>query len=93
VTIALDHVFIITKPDANEAEHLSELGLIEGNNNSQPGQGTSNRRFFLDGFTIEHTLCKRWKWGNEWSRQTAWYIKSLSGQRSLPLWHRGAQFR
>jgi hypothetical protein len=53
MTLLLDHVFIITKPEAGEASCLSELGFIEGNANVHPGQGTSNRRFFLDGFTIE----------------------------------------
>ena len=53
MTLLLDHIFIITKPQAGEATRLSELGFIEGNANVHPGQGTSNRRFFLDGFTIE----------------------------------------
>ena len=53
MTMYLDHIFIITKPDAPEAERLSALGFREGNPNTHPGQGTSNRRFFLDNFTIE----------------------------------------
>jgi len=53
MSMYLDHIFIITKPDAPEAERLSALGLREGNPNTHPGQGTSNRRFFLDKFTIE----------------------------------------
>lgn len=53
MTLSLDHIFIITTPGAAEAERLTELGFIEGNSNIHPGQGTSNRRFFLDGFTIE----------------------------------------
>lgn len=53
MSISLDHVFIITKPEAAEAERLIEIGFIEGNANVHPGQGTSNRRFFLGGFTIE----------------------------------------
>jgi len=53
MTMRLDHIFIITKPDAPEAERLSALGFNEGDPNTHPGQGTSNRRFFLDNFTIE----------------------------------------
>jgi hypothetical protein len=49
----LDHVFIITEPDAPEARHLAMLGLREGPSNVHPGQGTANRRFFLDNLTIE----------------------------------------
>jgi len=53
MAISLDHVFIITNPMAVEAEHLLAIGLVEGSSNVHPGQGTSNRRFFLEGFTIE----------------------------------------
>ena len=53
MNLSLDHIFIITQPGAPEAERLSEIGLIEGSSNVHPGQGTSNRRFFLYGFTIE----------------------------------------
>jgi len=51
--LSLDHIFIITEPGAAVAKRFSELGFTEGNANVHPGQGTSNRRFFLDGFTIE----------------------------------------
>lgn len=53
MAIILDHVFIITKPDAPEGYRLADIGLREGNSNTHQGQGTSNRRFFTDGFTIE----------------------------------------
>lgn len=53
MALSLDHIFIVTKPEAAEAERLCEIGFIEGNANVHPGQGTSNRRFFLEGFTIE----------------------------------------
>lgn len=53
MTIALDHIFIITEPEAEKATRLLEIGFVEGNANVHAGQGTSNRRFFLDGFTIE----------------------------------------
>jgi len=53
MALLLDHIFIITQPEANEAARLSELGLIEGKANVHPGQGTANKRFFLNEFTIE----------------------------------------
>ena len=53
MTISLDHIFIITEPEAAEADRLLEVGFVEGNSNVHPGQGTSNRRFFLNGFTVE----------------------------------------
>lgn len=53
MTMYLDHIFILTSPGAPEAERLSAIGFCEGNSNTHPGQGTSNRRFFLDNFTIE----------------------------------------
>lgn len=49
----LDHVFIITKPGAEVADKFTGIGLREGTSNSHPGQGTANRRFFLNDFTIE----------------------------------------
>jgi len=51
--LLLDHIFIITAPGAAVAEHLIEFGLNEGTTNTHPGQGTSNRRFFLNDFTLE----------------------------------------
>lgn len=53
MAIFLDHIFIISKLDAPEAKRLAGIGLVEGGSNTHPGQGTSNRRFFLDGLTIE----------------------------------------
>jgi hypothetical protein len=49
----LDHIFIITEPNAPAAQRLSAIGLQEGNSNIHPGQGTSNRRFFVENSTIE----------------------------------------
>jgi len=53
MNLSLDHIFIITEPGASVAERLAETGLVEGSSNVHPGQGTSNRRFFLYGFTLE----------------------------------------
>ena len=49
----LDHIFIMTEPGAAIAKELIDIGLVEGTSNTHPGQGTANRRFFLNGFTIE----------------------------------------
>jgi len=49
----LDHLFIITTRNAPEAERLKAFGFIEGSSNPHPGQGTANRRFFFEGFTLE----------------------------------------
>lgn len=51
--LALDHIFILTEPGAPAADNFLELGFVEGNTNVHPGQGTSNRRFFLSDFFIE----------------------------------------
>jgi len=51
--LVLDHIFILTSPKAPEADSLIELGLLEGPSNDHPGQGTSNRRFFMRNTTLE----------------------------------------
>jgi hypothetical protein len=49
----LDHLFIWTSEGAPEAEALIDAGLTEGTPNTHPGQGTSNRRFFLENGFLE----------------------------------------
>lgn len=49
----LDHLFIRASPGAPEAELLRRFGLTEGTGNRHPGQGTQNRRFFLQNAFIE----------------------------------------
>jgi len=49
----LDHIIILASPEAPEADALLEIGLIEGTSNDHPGQGTSNRRYFMANTTIE----------------------------------------
>lgn len=51
--LQLDHIFVLTSPGAPEADALLELGIVEGSANEHPGQGTSNRRFFLANTTLE----------------------------------------
>jgi len=53
MTIKLHHFFILTHPGAPQADHLSDIGLIEGSRNDHPGQGTANRRFFFPNSTLE----------------------------------------
>ncbi len=54
MTLFLDHIFIITADStAAAAKRLTEIGLAEGSSNVHPGQGTSNRRFFIGHFTLE----------------------------------------
>ena len=47
MNLELDHVFILVKPEARVANLLIAKGFEEGTRNIHPGQGTSNRRFFL----------------------------------------------
>jgi hypothetical protein len=51
--IELDHLFICTSAGAPEADHLVQLGLIEGAPNRHPGQGTACRRFFFRNAYLE----------------------------------------
>ena len=48
-----DHIFICVQPGAREAEVLKEFGFAEGSENTHPGQGTANRRFFFRNSVIE----------------------------------------
>lgn len=52
-TLELDHFFILTERPADQAETLSDIGLVEGTPNDHPGQGTSNRRFFFHNSALE----------------------------------------
>ena len=47
MTFEIDHIFVCTAEGAPEANRLIALGLTEGEPNTHPGQGTSNRRFFF----------------------------------------------
>ncbi len=53
VLYELDHVFICTDVGAPEAELLIAFGLTDGSRNTDPGQGTANRRFFFGNAMIE----------------------------------------
>lgn len=51
--VELDHLFICVAGKAETADLLSDFGLEEGSANTHPGQGTANRRFFVDNCCIE----------------------------------------
>ena len=54
----LHHFFIITDPDAPQADLLLAAGLIEGASNNHPGQGTANRRFFFPNAMLEFVFIR-----------------------------------
>lgn len=53
VTLSLDHLFVMTAPEAPGADRLAEFGLAEGSPNRHPGQGTACRRFFFHNAMLE----------------------------------------
>jgi hypothetical protein len=53
MTVELDHVFVFCAVGAPEAAILADRGLLEGSDNTHPGQGTANRRFFFPNAYLE----------------------------------------
>jgi len=53
MTYQLDHIFILSDPNAPSADKLVEAGITEGAPNIHRGQGTTNRRFFFNNSMIE----------------------------------------
>ena len=53
MALAFDHVFVLCRPGAPEAEAIAATGLVEGPPNDHPGQGTACRRFMFDGAYLE----------------------------------------
>lgn len=53
MALQFDHVFIITAPGADAGDKLLALGMVEGESNTHAGQGSANRRFFLNGLMLE----------------------------------------
>jgi len=51
--LLLDHIFILSSPGAPEADALLNLGLVEGPARAHPGEGSSNRLFFLANTKLE----------------------------------------
>lgn len=53
MTLEIDHLFIITDPDAPEADCLARAGFTEGSPNHHTAQGTACRRFFFVNAMLE----------------------------------------
>lgn len=53
MSVELDHLFVCTSVGAPEAERLAAVGLIEGQSNLHPGQGTACRRLFFHNAYLE----------------------------------------
>lgn len=53
MNLELDHLFVCCAPQAPEADELVRFGLLEGEPNTHPGQGTACRRFPLLNAMIE----------------------------------------
>ena len=53
MSIRLDHVFILTDPEATVGDRLVEIGLRESAGRVHKGQGTANRRFEFSNFMLE----------------------------------------
>lgn len=49
----IDHIFIFSTNEGQEAEELVEFGFKEGSGRSHPGQGTTNRKFYFQNFFLE----------------------------------------
>lgn len=49
----VDHIFIFSTNNGNEAEDLLRFGLTEGSSRVHKGQGTANRKFYFDNFFLE----------------------------------------
>jgi len=76
----IDHIFIFTANQGQEADQLVNFGLTEGSNRIHPGQGTTNRKFYFENFFLE----------------LAWVIdeEEITSELTAPtrLWER-SQFR
>ncbi len=49
----IDHLFIFSPINGEEANELVDFGLVEGSHRIHPGQGTRNRKFYFDNFFLE----------------------------------------
>ena len=49
----VDHIFIFSNNQGNEADELVDFGLTEGGNRVHPGQGTRNRKFYFENFFLK----------------------------------------
>lgn len=51
--LELDHIFILVEPEAEVADLLLSLGMVESFSRTHQGQGTSNRRFEFSNGMLE----------------------------------------
>lgn len=49
----IDHIFIFSHQNGEEANDLINAGFIEGSSRIHPGQGTQNRKFYFENFFLE----------------------------------------
>jgi hypothetical protein len=49
----VDHIFIFSDNEGEEAEELIDFGFTEGSNRFHSGQGTINRKFYFENFFLE----------------------------------------
>ena len=49
----VDHIFILSNNQGDEADELVNFGLAEGSNRVHPGQGTRDRKFYFENFFLE----------------------------------------
>jgi hypothetical protein len=53
MSVEIDHIFVMTAPDAPAADEFVDEGITEDASRVHPGQGTTNRRFFFDNAMFE----------------------------------------
>ncbi|MGB6152635.1 MAG: VOC family protein [Pricia sp.] len=49
----IDHIFIFSDGNGEEANELVNFGFTEGSSRRHPGQGTINRKFYFQNFFLE----------------------------------------
>lgn len=49
----IDHIFIASQNQGDEAKQLVKSGFFEGSHRVHPGQGTRNRKFYFENFFLE----------------------------------------
>ena len=49
----IDHIFIFSQNQGQEADELVNFGLTEGSSRVHTGQGTTNRKFYFENFFLE----------------------------------------
>ena len=49
----VDHIFIFSNRNGKEADRLVDFGFAEGSSRVHPGQGTKNRKFYVENFFLE----------------------------------------